>query len=55
MQNYLYPYEPTQEELDKTEFVHDYGKLIKDKGVSSAFYHLSQLTDIEQPKSKSSW
>lgn len=52
VQNYLYPYEPTQEELDKTEFVHDYGKLIKDKGVSSAFYHLSQLTDIEQPKVK---
>lgn len=52
VQNYLHPYEPTQEELDKTEFVHDYGKLIKDKGVSTAFYHLNQLTDIEQPKVK---
>ena len=52
VQNYLHPYEPTQEEVDKTEFVHDYGKLIKDKGVSTAFYHLNQLTDIEQPKVK---
>ena len=52
VQNYLHPYEPTQEELDKTEFVHDYGKLIKEKDVNSAFYHLNQLTDIEQPKVK---
>lgn len=52
VQNYLHPYEPTQEELDKTEFVHDYGKLIKEKGISSAFYQLDKLVQIENPKVK---
>lgn len=52
VQNFLHPYEPTQEDIDKTEFLHDYGKLIKEKGVSTAFYQLSRLDDIEQPKVK---
>lgn len=52
VQKYIHPYEPTQEELDKTEFVQDYGKLIKEKGVSTAFYQLDKLMQIEDPKVK---
>lgn len=44
--------EPTQEELDKIEYYDDIQKVRKEKGVSTAFYHLNKLNDIEQPKVK---
>ena len=52
VQNLIHPYEPTQEEIDKDKFVHDYGNLIKEKGISTAFYQLDRLNDIEEPKIK---
>lgn len=52
VQDLIHPYEPTQEEIDKDKFVHDYGNLIKEKGVSTAFYQLDRLNEFEQPKVK---
>lgn len=42
--------EPSQEELDKTEFVNSVQKMRKEKGVSSSFYHLNRLMDVDRPK-----
>ena len=52
VQELIHPYEPTQEEIDKDKFVHDYGNLIKEKGISTAFYQLDRLNEFEQPKVK---
>ncbi len=54
VQRIINPYEPTQEDIDRTEFYEDTRKMIKKgKGeISSAFYQLDWLTTIEEPKVK---
>ena len=42
--------ELTQEERDKIEFVNSVQKMRKEKDVSSSFYHLNRLIDIDNPK-----
>lgn len=42
--------QPTQEELDKTAFVNSVQKMREEKDVSSSFYHLNRLIDIDKPK-----
>lgn len=51
VQNWFKP-DPTQEELDKIEYYEDIQKIRKEKGVSSAFYHVGRLNEIEAPKIK---
>jgi len=53
VQNLLHPYEPSQEDLDKIEFFDNIQTIRKDKGKSSAFYQINNLSDIEVPKIKS--
>ncbi len=53
VQNIINPYEPTQEDIDRSEYYKDTRKMIKGSGsVSSAFYQLDWLNTIEQPKVK---
>lgn len=52
VQNIFRSNDLSQEKLDRIEFYHDVQKVRKDKGVSTAFYHLNKLGDIEQPKIK---
>lgn len=42
----------SQEELDKIEYYQDVQNVRKDEGVSTAFYQLNKLDDIERPKIK---
>jgi len=48
----LMPYEPTQEESDRTEYYQDVQSMSKPKGKNSSFYQLNQLNDYEQPAIK---
>ena len=50
VQNFFRSNELSKEELDRTEFVHSFQNVRKDKGVSSAFYQLNKLYDIDRPK-----
>lgn len=53
VQNLFADNEISQEEMDRTEFFKDVQKMIKDNGISSSFYQLNMLADIETPKIKS--
>ena len=43
VQNFFRSNELSKEELGRTEFVHSFQNVRKDKGVSSAFYQLNRL------------
>ncbi|MCM1338376.1 MAG: hypothetical protein NC191_01740 [Muribaculaceae bacterium] len=51
LQRFL-PYNPTQEELDRTEYYQDVYSMNKPREKSPSYYQLNQLNDYEQPTIK---
>ncbi len=52
VQDLFPPAELSQEEKDRIEYFEDIQNMRKEKGKSTAFFHLNRLNDIEQPRIK---